>query len=241
MLLSKSVVEGDLNQASTAVSEDISAVDPMAGRVFEAISEMSMPSIDIDHKYREEQKDPAVVMHDRVIPRPKSKTEAELIAAAKEREEKALREKEEDEFRRKIEEEEEDESKDGTDSIVGSLKPLPVTMAKIVGGPELDGSATKSVTSSQEAVVTGRIPKRTQGPGTVINTALKSSLGLNAFDERYTKAPADIIVTAVSMVATMCEINERERQLASRWLDVWEDGSRNFRLAKRKGRDLCGI
>ena len=79
------------------------------------------------------------------------------------------------------------------------------------------------------------------GPGTVKNNDLKNTLGMNLFDERYTNAPADIIVTAVSMVATMCELDERERQLAARWLDVWEDHSRNFRLARLKGRNLCGI
>lgn len=70
---------------------------------------------------------------------------------------------------------------------------------------------------------------------------LIDQIGLFEFDQRYVQAPADIIVIAVAMVFAHHEIEVREKQMASRWLEMWDDTSRRYKLLVKKGKDINGI
>lgn len=73
------------------------------------------------------------------------------------------------------------------------------------------------------------------------NQMLVNVLGLFEFEARYVTRPAESIVLGVAMISSHAEVENREKQMANRWLDVWDDGSRTFKLLKRKGMDLAGL
>lgn len=73
------------------------------------------------------------------------------------------------------------------------------------------------------------------------NQMLVNVLGLFEFEARYVTRPAESIVLGVAMISSHAEVETREKQMANRWLDVWDDGSRAFKLLKRKGMDLAGL
>lgn len=73
------------------------------------------------------------------------------------------------------------------------------------------------------------------------NQLLVNALGLFEFEARYVQRPADDIVIAVAMVAAHIELESRERAMAQRWLDTWDDNSREFKALRRKGVDLAGL
>jgi hypothetical protein len=73
------------------------------------------------------------------------------------------------------------------------------------------------------------------------NQLLVNSLGLFEFEARYVKRPVDDIVIGVAMIAMHTELESREKMTALKWLDVWDDGSRDYKNLKKKGFDLSGL
>jgi hypothetical protein len=43
------------------------------------------------------------------------------------------------------------------------------------------------------------------------------------------------------MVSSHCELEKREQQVAISWLDIWDDGSFEYKMLKKKGLDLSGL
>jgi hypothetical protein len=68
-----------------------------------------------------------------------------------------------------------------------------------------------------------------------------NELGLFEFEARYVNRPHDDIVVAVAMVSSHCELEKREQQVAISWLDIWDDGSFEYKMLKKKGLDLSGL
>lgn len=73
------------------------------------------------------------------------------------------------------------------------------------------------------------------------NQLLINVMGLFEFEARYVSRPADNILLAVAMISVHPELEAREKLLASKWLDIWDDGSRGYKLLKKKGMDLAGL
>ena len=73
------------------------------------------------------------------------------------------------------------------------------------------------------------------------NQMLVNALGLFEFEARYVTRPVENIILAVAMISSHHELESREKQMAHRWLDTWDDGSRNYKLLKKKGMDLAGL
>lgn len=73
------------------------------------------------------------------------------------------------------------------------------------------------------------------------NQALINALGLYEFEARYVKRPGDEVVLGVALVSIHPDLESREKLLARRWLDVWDDGSRSYKTLKKKGMDLAGL
>jgi hypothetical protein len=73
------------------------------------------------------------------------------------------------------------------------------------------------------------------------NQLLINALGLFEFEARYVQRPTDDIVIAVAMISMHTELDSRERSMAQRWLDTWDDNSREYKTLRRKGMDLAGM
>lgn len=68
-----------------------------------------------------------------------------------------------------------------------------------------------------------------------------NEIGIVLFETRYMIRPSDIVVIAVSMIHNHHELYERERQMASRWLSVWDDCTRDYSMLVKKGKNICGL
>lgn len=73
------------------------------------------------------------------------------------------------------------------------------------------------------------------------NQLLINVMGLFEFESRYVHRPTENIVLAVAMISAHAELEAREKLLAAKWLDIWDDGSRSYKLLKKKGMDLAGL
>jgi len=104
----------------------------------------------------------------------------------------------------------------------------------------LDGNGDTSKVGTDDAM-----DENAQVPSNQIkkaaNQMLVNVLGLFEFERRYVTRPAESIVLGVAMISSHAEVESREKQMANRWLDVWDDGTRAFKLVKRKGMDLAGL
>eukprot|EP01036_Dinobryon_divergens_P025881 gene25881-34473_t len=75
----------------------------------------------------------------------------------------------------------------------------------------------------------------------VINQEVMNELGLFEFEARYVSRPHDDIVVAVAIVSSHSELEKREQQVALSWLDIWDDGTFEYKMLKKKGLDLSGF
>lgn len=105
-----------------------------------------------------------------------------------------------------------------------------------MGGAEGEGSAigTADAIDENPIVPSNQIRK-------AANQLLVNTLGMFEFEQRYVQRPADDVVMAVAMVSAHTELESRERAMAQRWLDTWDDNSRDYKTLKRKGTDLAGM
>lgn len=107
-------------------------------------------------------------------------------------------------------------------------------------GSSTDGNGEASKVGTNDAM-----DENAQVPSNQIkkaaNQMLVNALGLFEFEARYVARPAESIVLGVAMISSHAELEVREKQMANRWLDVWDDGSRAFKLLKKKGMDLAGL
>ena len=75
----------------------------------------------------------------------------------------------------------------------------------------------------------------------MINQEVMNELGLFEFEARYVSRPHDDIVVAVAIVSSHSELEKREQQVALSWLDIWDDGTFEYKMLKKKGLDLSGF
>eukprot|EP01038_Epipyxis_sp_PR26KG_P004852 gene4852-6800_t len=73
------------------------------------------------------------------------------------------------------------------------------------------------------------------------NEKLVTYIGLYEYECRYVQRPDNLIIMAMAMISTHHELSEIDQQNARAWLDIWDDGSRDYQMLKRKGYNLNGI
>ena len=69
-------------------------------------------------------------------------------------------------------------------------------------------------------------------------TKLLSSMGERAFNRRYRGRPKDIVIIALALISQHCDLAPRDRELAKKWLSVFDDCSPSFRFLVRRGEGL---
>lgn len=104
-----------------------------------------------------------------------------------------------------------------------------------------DGAAGPSSKVGTEDAIDENAPVMSNQIKKHANQMLVNALGLFEFEARYVTRPVESIVLAVAMISSHAELEMREKQMANRWLDVWDDGSRAYKLLKKKGMDLAGL
>lgn len=104
-----------------------------------------------------------------------------------------------------------------------------------------DSSAAQTSKVGTEDAIDENVPVMSNQIKKAANQMLVNALGLFEFEARYVTRPAESIVLGVAMIASHAELEMREKQMANRWLDVWDDGSRAYKLLKKKGMDLAGL
>jgi hypothetical protein len=58
---------------------------------------------------------------------------------------------------------------------------------------------------------------------------------------RLRQTPAENVILALAMSSSHIEVSERERNAAARWLEFWNNNTREFRVALIKGRNMAGM
>lgn len=117
-----------------------------------------------------------------------------------------------------------------------SATPSEEEIDKKVFGEMVDGDA-----KSDEAVaLISRVKKGIKVP-MKRNKAVFESIGLFEFEARYVKRPSDITIAAMAMCSSHSEIHKTHKDLASQWIETWNDNSREFYLMRRKGYDIAGL
>jgi hypothetical protein len=74
-----------------------------------------------------------------------------------------------------------------------------------------------------------------------INKELMDNIGVKTFKDRYLGLPPESVVLAVAMISVTVDMDPKERNVANRWLDLWDDNSMNFRVLKKRGKDISGL
>lgn len=101
-----------------------------------------------------------------------------------------------------------------------------------------DKLAKSNKISSKEENATNK--KKTFGRQ-IQNQELVNQLGLIEYEARYVNIPPKEVIIALSMCIQHIEVGELQREKAGHWLDFWDDNSIEYRLWKKKGKDLCGL
>lgn len=131
-------------------------------------------------------------------------------------------------------------AQDEEDALHDRFPPRRISRRDTAAGSSTDGNGEASKVGTNDAM-----DENAQVPSNQIkkaaNQMLVNALGLFEFEARYVARPAESIVLGVAMISSHAELEVREKQMANRWLDVWDDGSRAFKLLKKKGMDLAGL
>ena len=59
-------------------------------------------------------------------------------------------------------------------------------------------------------------------------------------NERSLKKPADVVILALSMMTSNVDMSDKEREMAGKWLGLWDDASREFKILRQKGNNIAG-
>jgi len=178
------------NAASNKHSNKNNDKASLTGFQFDAISEMSVPSVDVDGLRSE-----ATPFVNMGVPGPPEESPGDRQRRISRR-----------------------ETTTGSDGAAGPTSKV----------------GTEDAIDENAPVMSNQIKKHA-------NQMLVNALGLFEFEARYVTRPVESIVLAVAMISSHAELEMREKQMANRWLDVWDDGSRAYKLLKKKGMDLAGL
>jgi hypothetical protein len=205
--------------------DDSGSLNTMTNEVIETISDMSVPTVDEDGEFSEAT--PEVNMGDFAV-------DYAALEAVKAKQAALLEEERVKQAKR-----------DAAAAQVGPPTPTTAGGRNVVTATKV-GEEEKSVDVTGIAVGNNnrvKSPKKRQPAGTrrVPNKDVVKVIGQATYEARYVNRPSDIVVLAMALIESHHEISLRERQMATRWLDTWDDNSRDFKLLKRKGMDMCGI
>ena len=107
---------------------------------------------------------------------------------------------------------------------------------------EEPNNITVSVCLDPEAKEREEIAKKiAQGIPGFTNTKLQRAMGERAFNRRYRGRPKDIVIIALALISRHCDLAQRDRELADKWLAIFDDCSASFRFLVRRGEGLNGL
>ena len=66
------------------------------------------------------------------------------------------------------------------------------------------------------------------------------TLGFNRFKDRYLLAPSDEIVVVMSLIANHGDVSMKHRELATLWLEFWDNETDHYRYLLKRGRERSG-
>jgi hypothetical protein len=227
MVLSVTVAsEMQPRQGCDRGGDDCVSLNTMTNEVIETISDMSVPSVDEDGEYSEAT--PEVNMGDFAL-------DYAALEEVKSRDAALLEEERVKQAKRDL--------AASAAQVAGpntSGRNIVATTPKKVGEDEKSADVTGIAVGNNNRV---KSPKKRQPAGTrrVPNKDVVKVVGQATYEARYVNRPSDIVVLAMALIESHHEISLRERQMATRWLDTWDDNSRDFKLLKKKGMDMCGI
>ena len=59
--------------------------------------------------------------------------------------------------------------------------------------------------------------------------------------QKYRETPADVVVVALAMISTHVDLSSDSKEMAMKWLGVWDDASANYRALRTKGNNISGM
>lgn len=107
---------------------------------------------------------------------------------------------------------------------------------------EEPNNITVSVCLDPEAKEREEVAKKiAQGIPGFTNTKLQQAMGERAFNRRYRGRPKDIVIIALALISRHCDLAQRDRELADKWLAVFDDCSASYRFLVRRGEGLNAL
>ena len=97
----------------------------------------------------------------------------------------------------------------------------------VVDGEEKDRQArTKAKEARQQMVENGLV---------------KEELGEELYEYRYKRRPRDPVVLFCAMCMAHYEVGDKEKEMARKWIGVWDDASSRFKRLVVIGQGLSGL
>ena len=115
------------------------------------------------------------------------------------------------------------------------------TSSKVKGSEKAVTTAASSSSSVTEKPKRAYSVQRSSGKYIFINKELMDNIGVKTFKDRYLGLPPESVVLAVAMISVTVDMDPKERNAANRWLDLWDDNSMNFRVLRKRGKDISGL
>ena len=236
-----------------STNNDAESIHSHTNLIIDTISEMSVPTVDEDGDYSEATPevnlgDPNI---DYVEVERKLAEEAELKAAIARREKEKQREALANAARGRPLTDEEmranaQKQKEQQESAAAALLVRQESEAALLGEGTNAMAALEDKDVTNIAVVGNDFnDKKRKKPSLMKqkppNGQVVKQIGQAEYEARYVQRPKDAVILACALIANHNELNLREKQMATRWLDTWDDCSRDYKLLKKKGADLSSI
>ncbi len=217
------------------VDNDVGTVTTISSKYFDAISEMSLPTIDPEtQKSIISISDTKHNPNNRHNKKPASSTTTQKAGA--------------------IEGEKKD---DGNGEKTGEVKgndapPADIVIQRIESGASIrsvNAIAPRPKEKSEEEkeekesgyATSAELAKFTKRQRIKYNEEILAHLGLSEYDYRYRKIPDDAVILALAMCSNHIEVKENLKEEACFWLEYFNDSSVDYLVLKRKGMNLANI
>ena len=73
------------------------------------------------------------------------------------------------------------------------------------------------------------------------NSGLKEEIGEDLYELRYMMRPRDPVVLFCAMVSAHGDLQDREREMAGKWIGIWDDASSRYKRLTVVGKGLSGL
>lgn len=78
------------------------------------------------------------------------------------------------------------------------------------------------------------------GKRLVVNRDVMNAVGYFKFRDRYLVVPPSDVVVAIALASRHADVNEKDRGVASMWLEHWDDGTPHFTYLVKRGGERSG-